>query len=137
MKPKIIIGFVVILFALGFVIIGGLQETAVYYMTVPELHAKSLPEGEGVRISGYVDPESVQWNAKDIELRFSMYEESDTLSVYYKGVIPDQIYDAQIVVAEGTLANDGSLVASKILLKCPSKYETGDPGEHLEAKTQI
>ena len=134
MKPKIIIGFVIILVALGYVIFGGLKETAVYYVTVPELKAKPLPQGEGVRVSGYVDPASVKWDPQAIELRFAMYEEGDTLDVFYKGTLPDQLYDAQIVVAEGKLANDGSLVANKILLKCPSKYETAEPEAHLKAK---
>ena len=46
---------------------------------------------------------------------------------YAQCVVPDQFRDVKgvqvEVTAEGRLASDGHLVASKIFAKCPSKYE--------------
>jgi len=138
MKPKILIGVIIIVAALGYIIIGGIKETAVYYLTVSEFRAdQDLQAGDGVRLSGYVVPESIQWNPEKIELNFALYEEADTINVYYKGVMPDQLADAQMVVTEGQLTESGSLVANKILLKCPSKYETASPEEHIENTEKI
>ena len=124
MKPKIIVGTVLIIAALVYLIIGGFKETAIYYLTVPELYAKQpLPVGEGLRVSGYVVPETIDWNADEIKLTFAMAEGQDTLYVQYNGIMPDQLADAQQVVAEGKLDSSGVLLANKILLKCPSKYE--------------
>ena len=124
MKPKIIIGVIVIVGALGFLIFSGFEDNASYYLTVSELYAKEdiTPE-DGVRIHGYVDPASIKWDAEAIEVYFDLHESGDTLSVYYKGVKPDQLADAQQVVAEGFLRTDGVFQATKIMLKCPSKYE--------------
>ena len=129
MKPKIVIGVLLIVGALAYLIIGGFQDTAVYYMTVPELYAKGdLPQNQGVRVSGYVVPESIQWDASAIKLDFAMAENGDTLLVTYNGIMPDQLGDAQQVVVEGLIGNSGVLTAEKIFLKCPSKYEEKDRG---------
>ena len=41
MKPKIVIGVLVIVAALVYLVIGGFKDTAVYYMTVKELYAET------------------------------------------------------------------------------------------------
>ena len=138
MKPKIFIGVIIIVAALGYIIIGGIRDTAVYYLTVSEFRASNdLSAGDGVRLSGYVVPESIQWDPEKIELNFALYEEADTIKVFYKGVMPDQLGDAQMVVTEGQLSEDDTLVANKILLKCPSKYETASPEEHIENTEEL
>ncbi len=135
MKPKIIIGVVIIVGALAFLIFSGFKDNASYYLTVSELYAKDgITPDDGVRIHGYVDPQTITWDADAIEVYFDLYEENDTLQVYYKGVKPDQLADAQQVVAEGYLREDGVFHANKIMLKCPSKYEVdaGDSGDRYE-----
>jgi len=124
MKPKIIIGIIIIVAALGWLIFGGFTSSAVYYLSISELMAHEAESGEGLRVTGYVAPESIDWNAEKIELRFKMYEDADSIDVYYAGIMPDQLQDAQQVVAEGHLDETGQFIATKLLLKCPSKYET-------------
>ncbi len=125
MKPKIIIGVVIIIAALAYLLVSGFRESSVYYMTVSEvLEQKGEIQGQGLRVSGYVNPATIDWDAQAIRVSFTMVEGSDSLRVHYNGVKPDQLADAQQVLAEGKLAEDGSFNASKLLLKCPSKYET-------------
>lgn len=132
MKPKIVIGITIIVAALAFLIISGVRDSSVYYMTVSEINAKkSNLQDEGVRVSGYVIPASILWDAENIQVRFTMIEGNDSLQVFYKGVKPDQLADAQQVLAEGKLTTDGSFHAYKLLLKCPSKYEAKLEEEHL------
>lgn len=124
MKPKIIIGVVIIVAVLVYLLVSGFKDSSVYYMTVSEvLSKKSQIQGQGVRVSGYVNPATIDWDAKNIRVRFTMVEGSDSLRVYYDGVKPDQLADAQQVLAEGKLDADGTFHANKLLLKCPSKYE--------------
>lgn len=125
MKPKIVIGVVVIVIAFSLLIFSGLKETAVYYYTISELRAKKdQPAGEGLRISGVVDAKSIQWDAEKIVCTFVLVEGTDSLQVQFHGPRPDQLADAQQVVAEGHLDAQDTFIAKKILLKCPSKYET-------------
>jgi cytochrome c-type biogenesis protein CcmE len=124
MKPKIVIGVLVIIAALIYLMVTGFQESSVYYLTVSEVKEKAQEmQGEGLRVSGYVDPASIKWDPARIEVHFTLIEGPDSLRVYYKGVIPDQLADAQGVLAEGKLTTDGRFDATKLMLKCPSKYE--------------
>ncbi|MBN1560416.1 cytochrome c maturation protein CcmE [candidate division KSB1 bacterium] len=128
MKPKIIIGIVIIVGALIFLLYSGFEDNAAYYLTISELFAKEdIGPEDGVRIHGYVDPASIRWDAQAIEVTFLLHEGGDTLCVYYQGVKPDQLAAAQRVVAEGYLRADGVFQARKIMLKCPSKYEVSSP----------
>jgi cytochrome c-type biogenesis protein CcmE len=127
MKPKIVIGVVVIIGALIYLIVGSFGDNTLYYMTVKELRSKAkVSPNEGLRINGYVVPSTIKWDPEKIELRFTIAEGQDSLRVYYKGVAPDQLADAQQAVVEGKIGLDGELKATKILLKCPSKYEVKD-----------
>ena len=124
MKPKIIIGIVIIVAAFIYLIAGSFQQSSVYYVTVSELHAAGNIGTTGLRVSGIVDPDQIHWDAENIECRFPLTESGDTLWVVYRNMIPDQLAAAQQVVVEGRLADDGLFQADKILLKCPSKYES-------------
>ena len=132
MKPKIIIGTLVIVAALGWLIFGSMGNTTVYYLTVSELRAQPNIETEkGYRVTGYVDTTSIEWDAENIKLGFRMFEESDSLRVIYNGIAPDQLRDAQQVVVEGKFDGEGQFQANKLLLKCPSKYEAENPLEQI------
>jgi len=124
MNAKIVTGVTLIVAALAYLILGGLKDTAVYYMTLPELYAKEQPPvGLGMRVSGPLLPGSIQWDAEKIELRFSLAEGLDTLRVIHNGAPPDQMSHADHVVVEGELLESGDFLAQRLLLKCPSKYE--------------
>jgi len=123
MKPKIIVGMVIIVGALVVLITTGFNDSAVYYMTVSELKAQPQSNQRGLRVSGIVDTSSIDWDAENIELSFNLVEKADTLHLFYSGLLPDQLREAQQVVAEGRLRQDGVFEANKLLLKCPSKYE--------------
>jgi cytochrome c-type biogenesis protein CcmE len=133
MKPKIVIGVVIIVAALVYLIAGGLKDNASYYLSVSELKARTdLGPTDGVRVHGFVDPTTIQWNPQNIELSFNLLDQGDTLRIFYKGVKPDQLADAQQAVLEGHLRADGVFDAGKIMLKCPSKYEARREGRQTE-----
>ncbi len=48
--------------------------------------------------------------------------EGGSARVFHKGVLPQNLIDAESVVVVGRFS-DGSFVAQKILVKCPSKYQ--------------
>ncbi len=130
MNRKIIIGVMVILLALVYLIVGGVRDSAVYYVTVSELYENGQPtDNRGYRVTGRVVPESIHWNPDSLTLLFTLHQGGDSLKVIYHDMMPDQLADAQQAVVEGRWDGNQSFIAQKILLKCPSKYEikTTDP----------
>ncbi|MDZ7315107.1 MAG: cytochrome c maturation protein CcmE [candidate division KSB1 bacterium] len=123
MKLKVVVGVALIVGALIFLIVDGLRSSTAYYLTVSELVARGEPNsGRTLRVHGFADPRSIHYDRLGRQLTFRLFTDQDTLNVIYHGVKPDQLAEAQEVVLEGKLV-DGSFRASKIMLKCPSKYE--------------
>ncbi|MDZ7370323.1 MAG: cytochrome c maturation protein CcmE [candidate division KSB1 bacterium] len=123
MKPKVIVGVALIVGALIFLIVDGLRSSTAYYLTVSELVARGeLQSKRTLRVHGFADPASIRYDRTSRQLEFRLFTNQDTINVTYHGVKPDQLAEAQEVVLEGKLVG-GSFRASKIMLKCPSKYE--------------
>jgi len=134
-RVKFIIGGVVIALAILYLILTAARSTAAYFLTVEELHAKgSAVYGRNLRVSGKVVGDSVDFNSRDLVLRFQIAGESgETLSVVFNGPRPDQLRPEADIIVEGKF--DGQeFTARTLLLKCPSRYEEkGVTEEKVEA----
>jgi cytochrome c-type biogenesis protein CcmE len=98
-----------------------------YFVTVGELRASGQDlSGETIRVGGNVQPGSIERDGFGGELRFLMTDGTHTLPVVYNGTVPDIFSDQVEVVAEGQIGPDGTLVASNLLTKCPSRFEAAD-----------
>tara|TARA_B100000900_G_scaffold251245_1_gene214047 strand:- start:3 stop:380 length:378 start_codon:yes stop_codon:yes gene_type:complete len=51
---------------------------------------------------------------------------SETVQVMYLGSMPNDLMNSEKVTVTGSFINDSLFKASKILTKCPSKYEGAD-----------
>ncbi|MDZ7262551.1 MAG: cytochrome c maturation protein CcmE [candidate division KSB1 bacterium] len=124
-KGKFIVGSLAILVIVGYLILSGMRETTVYFLTVSEL----LAEGQsiyntGVRVNGKVVAGSVKWNANTLELNFQLTDGKTSIPVVHRGVAPDLFQEGREVVVEGKWGSDQIFRATHLLTKCPSKYET-------------
>ena len=134
-RIKFIIGGVVIALAVAYLIFTATQSTASYFLTVEELYDKGTAiYDRNVRVSGKVVGDTIDFNSRDLILRFEIVGESGkTLPVVFNGPRPDQMrHDAEAII-EGKF--DGNeFTAQTLLLKCPSRYEEqGFTEEKVEA----
>jgi cytochrome c-type biogenesis protein CcmE len=119
---------------LTLVFTGG-QDAVAYSYRVDEIKAQAGTLGERlVRVQGSLVAGSLVRRDTPCEYRFMMrtlHEKTgEALEVRYPlCIVPDTFRDKEgvEVTAEGRLAPDGHLQASKIFAKCPSKY---DPSTH-------
>jgi cytochrome c-type biogenesis protein CcmE len=119
---------------LTLVFTGG-QDAVAYSYRVDEIKAQAATLGERlVRVQGSLVAGSLVRRDTPCEYRFMMrtlHEKTgEALEVRYPlCIVPDTFRDKEgvEVTAEGRLAADGHLQASKIFAKCPSKY---DPSTH-------
>jgi len=114
--------------AIVYLVFFNIGGATVYSLTIPELHAKGAAAvGQGVRVSGLLDAASVSFDPQAVLLKFDLVGEGQTLPVVYHGVKPDNMRDDAEVIVEGKLQPDGTFLASSLLFKCPSKYESDTP----------
>ncbi|OQY48302.1 MAG: hypothetical protein B6242_02785 [Anaerolineaceae bacterium 4572_78] len=129
---KFIVGGVLIIVAIAYLIFASIQSTSTFFFTVDEFFEHQTEViGQPVRVSGPVDIASVDYNSKDLILKFDIVGESqERLPVIFNGPKPDQMSEGALAIIEGTF--DGNILnAHKLMLQCPSKYE----GEDAEKNT--
>ena len=90
-----------------------------YFYTPSEIISEKLPSNIRVKVGGMVREGSVIRNGEDISFVITDYEES--ISVQYKGIVPDLFKEGSGVVALGYLENN-SLKAEKVLAKHDENY---------------
>ena len=119
-------GAAVFTLALAYLVYGGIQQGATYWVTVGELRHKTAAPGR-VRLGGTVAPGSVAWDGSHEHLQFVITDGTDAVPVRYSGVVPDIFSEGRQVVVEGALTADGSFAATTLLAKCPTRYNPADP----------
>jgi len=124
LKKKYIIGGIIILLALGYLSYIVFSSSVTYYVTVSEFKARGTElYNTDVRVSGEIADNTIDWNAEDIELRFTIAEGDETMKVIYQGVQPSGFKPGSNILVEGKYHSDDILWASQLIMKCPSKYE--------------
>ncbi|HEU4724145.1 MAG TPA: cytochrome c maturation protein CcmE [Candidatus Eisenbacteria bacterium] len=128
---KILIVSLVVIGSVAYLILSGVKQTGMQYMTVTELaQMEKAPKAGGFRLDGIVAAGSVQYDQKTPRLRFRMTDGKEAVNIVYEGLMPDAFADGRDVVVEGTFQHaDRTLHATKLVTKCPSKYESEGLGE--------
>ena len=131
-KTRLIVGVVVVVAAIAFLMLTAFSGNTMYYYKVDEVLGKQAELlNKPIRLQGAVVPGSVQFDIKVPLLSFKLKGEggkNDAIPVEYRGVKPDNLEEATAVIAEGRLNASGVMQASKLLLQCPSKYESDKKG---------
>lgn len=117
----------VLVLAVAFLIYNGMQGTSAFYMTVDELQASpTVADGKQIKVGGDVVAGSIQRGGIGDEIRFEITDGVSTMTVLYHDAPPDIFADHAEVIATGTVQADGTFVATELLTKCPSRFETAE-----------
>lgn len=126
---------------LFYVFMGSATEGGQWFMEVDEAVASTtIPTDRPIRVKGNVAPGSYRTTEGSTVHRFAIIGKAEAaMPVVYDGAMPDVFAEGREVVVEGTRKADGTLVATEVIAKCPSKYEGGlspEARQHLEATGQ-
>ncbi len=121
---KLISIAVITLSIFGYLLYTGIRDTMTYYLTVPEVLAGTTEaQTEIIRVEGNVFADSVKWDPKELKLLFKIGDDTASMNVDYRGVVPDSFKPGREVVIEGKYNGNGEFIANTIMPKCASKYE--------------
>ena len=150
---KFLFGGLLIVAAIVYLIASSTQAAAQYYLTIDELFTKGDAVGDrDIKISGVVDGDTIQYDVKNLTLRFTIANvpadldeieeagglaealhialedpQAARLEVEYIGVMPDLLRDTAQAIVTGRMGEDGIFHADELLLKCPTRYEGDVP----------
>lgn len=107
--------------SISYAVYAGINNSAVYYYTVEELHKKPI-RSKNVKVSGIVKKNSVIKEMNKVQ--FTIYQNDKEVKVVYNGILPDAFSEENEVIAEGEYDINNNIIYAKTLLtKCPSRYE--------------
>ena len=99
----------------------GFMDSVTPYVGIAE--AKSATGN--VQVKGVLDKSAPAPHMEGGDFVFSLQDEEtgETMTVHYHGMKPDQFDEAVHIVAIGSY-REGAFESDKLLIKCPSKYES-------------
>ena len=116
---------------LAWLAIGGTNESASYFKTIPEVEQMSSAEkAKKLRVGGVVKEGSIE--RKGGEVTFVLVDGEKNMKISYTGnePLPDTFKDGSQALIDGRMG-DGVFHATKIAAKCASKYES-KPGQNYK-----
>jgi cytochrome c-type biogenesis protein CcmE len=158
-KSKFIVAGLLIVAAVVYLIVTSTGSTAHYFLTIEELRAmEEDADGRRVTISGAVLGDTISYDSSQPEVTFTIVQvpgdpreveragglakvlreavtnpDAPRLEVVYEDVKPDLLQHESQAIVRGQLKEDGRFYADEVLLKCPTRYEEGVPGQAEES----
>ena len=107
------------------------QENLMFFYSPTQVLAGEPPEGRKIRLGGLVSMGSLQRESGALEVRFTVTDNQNSMTVSYAGILPDLFREGQGVIAIGLLQPDGSLKAEEVLAKHDENYMPPEVAEML------
>jgi cytochrome c-type biogenesis protein CcmE len=96
------------------------RDNIVFFYSPSDVAADHINPGRVIRLGGMVEKDSVKHQGDVTDFRVT--DMAKTITVTYRGQLPDLFREGQGVVTEGMLNGDGVFVAREVLAKHDEKY---------------
>ncbi|MDP1627536.1 cytochrome c maturation protein CcmE [Parvibaculum sp.] len=108
-----------------------MRDSIVYFYSPSDVVERGVEPGQRIRLGGLVEPDSLE-KLGDAYVRFNVTDFAETISVTYRGVLPDLFREGQGVVAEGALDDAGGFTADNVLAKHDEYYMPPEVADALK-----
>jgi len=125
--------------ALGIVaalVLKAFNQNLVFFFTPSQVAANEAPQGRTFRIGGLVEQGSLKRLPDGVSVAFVVTDTAKSMTVIYKGSLPDLFKEGKGVVAQGQLGADGVFRASEVLAKHDENYMPPEAKEAVEKAHQ-
>ena len=127
MKPKnqrltlalLAVGAVI---AAALLALSALKDQAAYFYTPSDVTKAHLQPGAAVRLGGMVEKGSLKHLPDGISITFAVTDNTASVPVRFKGIVPALFREGSGVVADGRFDAGGQFVAETILAKHDERY---------------
>ncbi|OFX13071.1 MAG: cytochrome c biogenesis protein CcmE [Alphaproteobacteria bacterium RIFOXYD12_FULL_60_8] len=124
----------VALFAAAALILTAFNDNLVFFYSPTDLQTKPVGPDQRIRLGGLVEEGSLVRDG-DTAL-FVVTDLTSSLPVKYTGILPDLFREGQGVVAEGTMAETGTFIATNVLAKHDENYMPPEVADALKKSGQ-
>ena len=109
--------------AAGLIATWALRNQANYFYLPEQMAAEPPAVGQAVRLGGMVQAGSIETQADGLTVNFVVTgNDNSMIPVTYSGILPDLFVEGSGVIAEGSLAPNGTFQATNLLAKHDENY---------------
>lgn len=130
-RMAVIAGLGSVLVVAAGLVLFALRDQIVFFYSPSEVAQRGVAVGTPIRLGGLVKAGS--WQQQGQSNVFVVTDGTTDVQAHYVGILPDLFREGQGVVAEGSLSNDGSFVATTVLAKHDENYMPKEVVEALKA----
>ncbi len=112
-------------------VLNAFQSNLVFFFTPTQIANGEAPSGRTFRLGGLVESGSVVRSSEGTGGTFRVTDNAKTITVHYRGILPDLFKEGRGVVAQGKVQPDGSFAASEVLAKHDENYMPPEAEEAL------
>jgi cytochrome c-type biogenesis protein CcmE len=102
--------------------LSALQENINLFYTPTQIATGQAPQGQRIRAGGMVERGSLSRSADSLDVRFVVTDFNRSVTIRYRGILPDLFREGQGIVALGVLDDSGVVQADEVLAKHDETY---------------
>ncbi|MBT3329913.1 MAG: cytochrome c maturation protein CcmE [Rhodospirillaceae bacterium] len=133
-------GFMLIFATAAALVLAAFEENIVFFYSPTELarmmEQQPIPPERRLRIGGLVVEDSVGRDMDGVTITFRVTDTVEVVPVKFRGLLPDLFREGQGIVAEGSMAGDGTFIATEVLAKHDENYMPKEVAEALKEAGQ-
>ena len=103
-------------------VLQALDDSIMFFRTPSEVRAGNAPEDRLFRVGGMVVAGSIARPGDGLTVRFDIADNTDKMTVHYRGILPDLFREGQGIIANGRLDANGEFHAQEVLAKHDENY---------------
>ncbi|MBX8475208.1 cytochrome c maturation protein CcmE [Pseudomonas cichorii] len=116
--------------------LSALKENINLFYTPTQIANGEAPLDTRIRAGGMVAKGSLQRSSDSLDVRFVVTDFSKSVTITYRGILPDLFREGQGIVALGKLNAEGVVVADEVLAKHDEKYMPPEVTKALQESGQ-
>ena len=102
--------------------LSALQQNINLFYTPTQIANGEAPQDTRIRAGGMVAKESLKRTGDSLDVEFVVTDFAKSVTIRYRGILPDLFREGQGIVALGKLNADGVLIADEVLAKHDENY---------------
>ena len=102
--------------------LSALQQNINLFYTPTQIASGEAPLDTRIRAGGMVEAGSLKRSGDSLDVEFVVTDFNKSVSIQYRGILPDLFREGQGIVATGAFQADGDFKAKQVLAKHDEKY---------------
>lgn len=135
-RLALIVGGLAVLAVGATLVLSAFRDNLVFFYSPTDVIAGKAPQGRSFRVGGLVEVGSLRRQPDGLTVAFAVTDTAKTISVRYKGILPDLFKEGKGVVTQGKLGADGIFLAEEVLAKHDENYMPPEAADALSKAQQ-